>query len=160
LNQVSKWLVGKWDVGKVLHRETKLGQADGIQLTTGKTIYPVLLVVDCQCLNKLKENAHRLVEYADGAVMEKISNFSETSDSENGMTKARHEARLRRALDIGDEIGTKDSCRSQGNNPVKTHVSVRKRRAVFRCIMRACVLHSFFYFFHPYGNCRRRRKKR
>lgn len=126
LLKASRWLVGKWDVGRVLHREKKIGTENGVQVNVGKTISPVLQVVDCKCFNKLKENAHRLVEYAEGAMTEKISNFSETSESENGMTKQRQDERLRRKLDIGDEIGRRNTAGTQGNNPVKTHVCPRR----------------------------------
>jgi hypothetical protein len=115
---------GKWTVKTVWHRESQLPTGSAISYDQGTVVSPVLVVVDCRCMELLKAAASRLLQYADGAEVAPAIRFSETEDTENDMSLARYEESLeRQRLGTLQEELRKKNAKNQGNNAVKSHVS-------------------------------------
>jgi hypothetical protein len=121
--QATLWVYGKWTVKTVWHRESQVPAGSRIAYDQGMVLSPVLIVVDCRCLELLKAATPRLLQYADGAGVVPAIRFSETEDTENDMNMARYEDSLeRQRLGSLQEELRKKNTKNQGNNAVKTHV--------------------------------------
>jgi hypothetical protein len=122
--QAPLWVYGKWKPNIFHHIESRLKVGGGIPYPRGTEISPVLVVVDCSCLAKLKEYTPRLLDYAEGGEVAPKFRWNETDETENDMNVAAYEERLerQRSGSLQEELRVKNAKR-QGNDAVKTQVS-------------------------------------
>lgn len=122
--QNGEWAVGNWHVNKFTEVDSDEPKTS-VKFQPGDIVTPVLVVVDANCRELLKEKASILLTYADGASPKNFGTLAETSDSENAMTGVRYERDMEakgQRFVLG-EHNRKKSTASQGNNPVGSKVS-------------------------------------
>ncbi len=118
-HQAGKWQFAKWKIGHYTKYFDKKKCTE--DLTRGKELYPLLVVVECKCKQKLQDAAATLLDYASGAAQYRVENIPDTtSDLDALMNKKLYEQHFARMIQ-GTSKGTKP--RSQATSQVPTKVS-------------------------------------